>query len=599
MAINFGLAQPSGGYDYLETLRALGQNQALQQDMASQAQRQQIQGYQFDRVREQDAARPQILQQAQGGDSAGAQQRAFAIGDYDALKALQGLDEQKRGQLAQQMGTLGRLATSLIREPDLEKRRASYAAVAPLLVKQGFDPNLVKAADLSDGGLQQYIAAAGSTDDVLKNYYSSQKPMEVSNGASVIDPQTGRVIYQAPVKADWQFDSESGSWLQKPGTGTGGSVPQPGYTQGGGGPASTAGSGRGAVALSGNNPGGINDGAFARSQPGYTGANGRFAGFATLQDGVNAQKALLRSYIERGYDTPAKIARRWAPAADGNDPRGYASNIASMLGVSPNTKLSPADVDRFQDAQARQENAMYPQAMSRAGGGQAAGGQPGVINVRPPKRGDDYRLLTAQEKQAQGLDVNTAYQVSGKGQITAVGGQDKGGAKKGEADLRKEFQQRQDVKDFYKARTQFNALRETALNPRATAQDDIAVIFQFMKTLDPTSTVREGEFATAQNATGVPDAVRNAFNKAQNGERLNPQQRRQMAQTAYRSYQAFRDAYNTAAGEFRSYASDYGVNPDRVARTYTPDKAPRQQGRAAIGVGQSTQVGGFKVTRVK
>ncbi len=89
-------------------------------------------------------------------------------------------------------------------------------------------------------------------------------------------------------------------------------------------------------------------------------------------------------------------------------------------------------------------------------------------------------------------------------------------------------------------------------------------------------------------------------NKAQNGERLNPQQRRQMAQTAYRSYQAFRDAYNSRAEQFRSYAKDYGVNPENVARTYTPDKPARGQPRGgAIGVGQSTTVGAFKVTRVK
>ena len=227
--------------------------------------------------------------------------------------------------------------------------------------------------------------------------------------------------------------------------------------------------------------------------------------------------------------------------------------------------------------------------------GRVVGGPPAQIVGQPRSSGSGERKAPS------------GYEWDGSGGLRPIRGgpADKppGGSnpntRKDEATLRKEFQQRQDVKDFYKARTQFNALRDTALNPRATAQDDIAVIFQFMKTLDPTSTVREGEFATAQNATGVPDAVRNAFNKAQNGERLNPQQRRQMAQTAYRSYKAFRDAYNTAAGEFRSYASDYGVNPDRVARTYTPDKAPRQQGRAAIGVGQSTQVGGFKVTRVK
>lgn len=115
----------------------------------------------------------------------------------------------------------------------------------------------------------------------------------------------------------------------------------------------------GSVALYGNNPGGINDGDFAKSQPGYVGANGRYAQFASMQQGEAAQKALITSYIARGYDTPAKIAQRYAPAADGNDPAAYAATIARTLGISVDTKLSPADVDRFQAAQGRAENGAY------------------------------------------------------------------------------------------------------------------------------------------------------------------------------------------------------------------------------------------------
>jgi len=38
--------------------------------------------------------------------------------------------------------------------------------------------------------------------------------------------------------------------------------------------------------------------------------------------------------------------------------------------------------------------------------------------------------------------------------------------------------------------------------------------------LDPGSVVRESEFATAQNAAGVPDQVRNMYNKVLSGTRL-------------------------------------------------------------------------------
>jgi hypothetical protein len=162
-------------------------------------------------------------------------------------------------------------------------------------------------------------------------------------------------------------------------------VPRGGYPTGGAGvtgpmptPAGGAPTPGPATALSGNNPGGIIDGSFARRQPGYTGSNGKFAGFRTPADGANAQKALLRSYIQRGFDTPLKIASRWAPAGvDNNDPSAYAAGIARQLGIGVNDRVGLNDVDRFQPAQAMQENSMYhPQAGASAAPPQSSGGFP-------------------------------------------------------------------------------------------------------------------------------------------------------------------------------------------------------------------------------
>jgi hypothetical protein len=66
----------------------------------------------------------------------------------------------------------------------------------------------------------------------------------------------------------------------------------------------------------------------------------------------------------------------------------------------------------------------------------------------------------------------------------------------------------------------------------ASAAGDISFIFQYMKMLDPGSVVREGEFATAQNAASVPDQIRNRYNRILSGERLNPDQRREFLQSA-------------------------------------------------------------------
>lgn len=142
-----------------------------------------------------------------------------------------------------------------------------------------------------------------------------------------------------------------------------------------------------------------------------------------------------------------------------------------------------------------------------------------------------------------------------------------------QAALRKEFSGLPAVKrfgDVRAAREQIRALSQNADN--ATAQDDLAMIFSFMRALDPGSVVREGEFATAQNAAGVPEQVRNQFNRIVSGERLSPQQRREFASTADRLYRAERDTYNQQATQYRQLAEAQGINPDFVARRYVPDQ---------------------------
>ena len=58
------------------------------------------------------------------------------------------------------------------------------------------------------------------------------------------------------------------------------------------------------------------------------------------------------------------------------------------------------------------------------------------------------------------------------------------------------------------------------LKKLGTGAASIAAVFKFMKANDPGSTVREGEFATAESSSGVPEAVRNFYNKLITGERV-------------------------------------------------------------------------------
>lgn len=152
------------------------------------------------------------------------------------------------------------------------------------------------------------------------------------------------------------------------------------------------------------------------------------------------------------------------------------------------------------------------------------------------------------------------------------------GARRDEVNLRREFNNRQEVKDYRTVEAAYNSVQAAARNPSAAG--DLSLIFAYMKILDPGSVVREQEFANAQNAAGVPDRIRNLYNRALNGQRLNPSQRNDFLSQARNLYQSRRQNYDQIANEYRSYAQDYGVSPDRVAPINTPSSGTQPRTNA-------------------
>lgn len=109
-----------------------------------------------------------------------------------------------------------------------------------------------------------------------------------------------------------------------------------------------------------------------------------------------------------------------------------------------------------------------------------------------------------------------------------------------------------------------NAYQKVTSAP-SSAAGDISKIFGYMKILDPGSTVREGEFATAQNATGVPGKVANLYNKVISGERLSPAQRAEFDQAAGALVKSQQDQYKrTIEKHYTNIATKAGVQPDLV-----------------------------------
>tara|TARA_Y100000361_G_scaffold123823_1_gene116625 strand:- start:2993 stop:4078 length:1086 start_codon:yes stop_codon:yes gene_type:complete len=93
---------------------------------------------------------------------------------------------------------------------------------------------------------------------------------------------------------------------------------------------------------------------------------------------------------------------------------------------------------------------------------------------------------------------------------------------------------------------------------------DVAAIFTFMKTLDPQSVVREGEFATAENSTGVFKKYWNAYNRLVKGERLTEEQREAFKEVGINLYQQNQKAVDNVRYNFTQIANNQGLNIDNI-----------------------------------
>lgn len=178
----------------------------------------------------------------------------------------------------------------------------------------------------------------------------------------------------------------------------------------GGGGQPPADGGRQPRGLRNNNPGNIEDGAFARSLPGYAGSDGRFARFNSMEDGVAAGARLLDSYASRGVVTPAQIINRWAPPSDNNPTQAYAQYVAQRLGIDVN---DPVPAERRGEAfQAINE-------FENGSRGPSQGSGPRVVAAAAPQQAGG-NLLSPDEVAAAGLAPGTVAQRSTTGQISIL-----------------------------------------------------------------------------------------------------------------------------------------------------------------------------------
>lgn len=186
-------------------------------------------------------------------------------------------------------------------------------------------------------------------------------------------------------------------------------------------------------------------------------------------------------------------------------------------------------------------------------------------NAAVPQAMNPFGGLTKRQVLALALSNGAAAKdLEEVGKIYDMIGADQGTASKETqqvADsLRTEYFKRTQENQFIDAANAYDKVRSTS----DTAAGDVSLIFAYMKMLDPNSVVREGEFATAQNAGGLPDMIVNQYNKVLNGQRLSPQQRQGFRNEATRVFQVYQQRQAPIDAYYQGLAKKYGIDPSLV-----------------------------------
>ena len=196
----------------------------------------------------------------------------------------------------------------------------------------------------------------------------------------------------------------------------------------------------------------------------------------------------------------------------------------------------------------------------------------GVAKDAIKKRAADLGLTTAQTNQA----LATTRKLGTETQKAALELQ---AIKDGVGDPKERFAQEEKIRKEWQGRSKmYGELQGTFSTLKASADSangpgDIALITGFMKMLDPGSVVRETEFATARDTAGLFMQLQNRLQKAQNGQLLSPEQRKEYVALS----QKYLDAAQTRAAQERKdlgiVVKNYNLNPQNV---FGAETAPTQ-----------------------
>jgi len=123
--------------------------------------------------------------------------------------------------------------------------------------------------------------------------------------------------------------------------------------------------------------------------------------------------------------------------------------------------------------------------------------------------------------------------------------------------------------EIAKASVDFNKQEGAWIRVQASAEDpspagDLALIFNFMKVLDPGSTVREGEFAQVGAAGNLPTQAQRMYEQWATGQKLTVEQRKDVTGRAKKLFTAASALNKRNIAKFISIGKQFGVKRENL-----------------------------------
>ena len=128
--------------------------------------------------------------------------------------------------------------------------------------------------------------------------------------------------------------------------------------------------------------------------------------------------------------------------------------------------------------------------------------------------------------------------------------------------LRKEFTGLSRIKNFSDVTEAYTRIIKSAKDPSAAG--DLALIFNYMKVLDPASVVRESEFAADAKAGGLGPRIQAAVEQIEKGTRLAPEQRADFVNRATQLYQGAEEQARPIYQTYEEIAIARGFDPKKA-----------------------------------